>query len=156
MINTNPNKDTYQIIFNSRNGTPNVAGNYTSINYYCNWASMIPLDKCTKYECSFVFKSENYVGLLAQNGFINMIIGKTQIYDGTTQSNNLGMIYPVYLNVTAGNQLSFYNSTNNDNNPIIIYPNQNIVTVNLNTFAGVLMANTMPQYVLILNLSPCN
>ena len=43
---------------------------------------MIPLDKRTKYECSFVFKSENYEGLLAQNGFIKIIIGKTQIYTG--------------------------------------------------------------------------
>ena len=83
-----------------------------------------------------------------------MSIGRTQIFDGTTQSSNLGIIYPVYLNVIGGAQSSYYNSTNNDNNPVILYPHQNSVTITLNTFAGAVMQN-MPNYVLILNLIPC-
>ena len=75
MINIKPNKDTYQIIFSSHSGVPVVAGSYTSINYYCNWASMLPIDKCTKYECSFVLKSvietrsEIRVGCMPGKGF---------------------------------------------------------------------------------------
>ena len=158
-----PDKDTYQIILSSRgNNVTNlgalngvgVPANITTLKYSCNWPAMLPIDKYTKYSCSFVFKSESYAGLLASNGFVNVDIGRTQIFDGTTQSFNLGIIYPVYLNVTAGSQASFNNSTNNDNNPVIVYPTQNIVTVTLNTLAGVAMAQ-MPNYVLILNLSPC-
>ena len=148
-------KETYQLILCSRNS--NVTGgvaNLNVMNYYVNWPVVLPMDKYIKYSCSFVFKSENYAGVLANNGFVNVNIGRTQIFDGTTQSSNLGIIYPVILNVTAGSQLSFYNSTNNDNNPVIIYPTQNIVTVTLNTFANAAMAN-MPNYCLILNFSPC-
>ena len=72
------------------------------INYYVNWPVVLPMDKYIKYSCSFVFKSENYAGVLANNGFVNVNIGRTQIFDGTTQSSNLGIIYPVILNVTAG------------------------------------------------------
>jgi hypothetical protein len=147
-------KETYQIIFCSRNSnvTDGVA-NLNNVSFYVNWAAILP-DKYKKYSCSFVFKSENYAGLLTSNGFVNVNVGRTQIFDGTTESSNLGMIYPVYLNVTAGSQLSFYNSTNNDNNPIILYPSNNIVTIKLKTFAGGAMAN-MPHYSLILNLRPC-
>ena len=156
------NLDTYQIIFSSRGSNVTNAGvlvnqispNINTLNYYINLNAILPMQTFTKYSCSFVFKSENFVGLLNKNGFANMSIGRTQIFDGTTQSSNLGIIYPVITNPTAGSQSSFYNSTNNDNNPIILYPNQNSVTITLNTFAGAAIAN-MPNYVLILNLTPC-
>ena len=160
LINTHRDLDTYQIIFSSRGsnvtnrGAGGVPANVCSLDYYLNLNSVLPMDKYTKYSCSFIFQSEAFVGLLTNTGFVNMSIGRTQIFDGTTQSSNLGIIYPVNLNVTAGSQASFYNSTNNDNNPIILYPNQNTVTITLNTFAGVAMAN-MTNYVLILNLTPC-
>jgi hypothetical protein len=160
LINTHRDLDTYQIIFSSRGsnvtnlGAGAVPANICSLSYYLNLNAVLPMDKYTKYSCSFIFKSETFVGLLTNNGFVNMSIGRTQIFDGTTQSSNLGIIYPVNLNVTAGSQASFYNSTNNDNNPIILYPNQNLVTITLNTFAGAAMAN-MTNYVLILNLTPC-
>jgi hypothetical protein len=155
-------KETFQIILSSRgNNVTNLGAlnagipeNINTLKYYCNWPAMLPIEKYTKYSCSFVFKSENYAGILTNNGFVNVDVGRTQIFDGTTQSFNLGIIYPVALNVTAGSQSSFYNSTNNDNNSVIIYPTQNIVTVTLNTFAGAAMAN-LPNYCLILNLSPC-
>ena len=67
-------------------------------------------------EYVFIFKSETYAGgILTNNGFVNMNIGKTDIFDGTTQSNNLGIIYPVALGANS----SYYNSTNIDNNPIV-------------------------------------
>ena len=152
-------KDTYQIILCSRTSSNTGIANLNNITYYCNWPAMLPISQYTKYECSFVFKSENYDGpghngLLTNNGLISVDVGRTQIFDGTSQSFNLGMIYPVILNNTAAAQLSFYNSTNNDNNPVILYPTQNMVTVKLNTFAGVAMAN-MQHYCLILNLTPC-
>ena len=147
-------KETYQVILCSRTSSNTGTTNLNAVTYYCNWASMLPIDKYTKYSCSFVFKSENYVGLLASNGFVNVDIGRTQIFDGTTQNNNLGVIYPIYLNVTNGSQLSFYCSTNNDNNPVILYPSQNMVKVTLNTFAGGAMDH-MPNYSLILNFTPC-
>ena len=156
-----PHLDSYQIIFSSRGsnvtnlGAGNPPANINSLSYYLNLNAVLPMDKFTKYSCSFVFKSENFAGVLANNGFVNMSIGRTQIFDGTTQSSNLGIIYPVVLNNTAGSQSSFYNANNSDNNPIILYPNQNSVTITLNTFAGVAMAN-MPNYVLLLNLTPCN
>ena len=77
-----------------------------------------------------------------------MNIGKTDIFDGTTQTYNLGIIYPVIIGA-----FSFYNSTNNDNNPIILYPTQDTITISLKTFAGVAMGYMTP-YVLILTLEP--
>ena len=154
--------DTYQIIFNSRGSNvtnlgalaQGIPANICSLSYYLNLNAVLPMDKHTKYSCSFIFKSETFVGVLVNNGFVNMSIGGTQIYDGTTQSSNLGIVYPVTLNSTAGSQASFYNSTNSENNAVILYHNQNLVTITLKTFAGVAMAN-MPNYVLILNLTPC-
>lgn len=147
-------KETFQLIFCTRysNVSSGVA-NLNVVSFYVNWAAVLPIDKYKKYSCSFVFKSESFNGLLASNGFVNMNIGKTQIYDGTTQCNVLGIIYPVYLSTVAP-ITSFYNSTNNDNNPVILYPSQNIVTITLNTFQNTPMAN-MPHYSLILNLTPC-
>ena len=149
-------KETYQVILCSRTSSNTGTTNLNAVTYYCNWASMLPIEKYTKYSCSFVFKSEGYVGLLASVGFVNVDIGRTQIYDGTTQSSNLGMIYPIYLNAsaTALAQFSYYNSDNSDNNPVILYPSQNMVKVTLNTFAGGAMDH-MPNYSLILNFTPC-
>ena len=156
-------KETFQIILCSRgNNVTNlgalnfgIPANINKLKYYCNWSAMLPIDKYSKYSCSFVFKSESYTGLLASTGYVNVDIGRTQIFDGTTQSSNLGIIYPVYLNTVAGSQSSYYNSTNSDNNSVIVYPTQNIVTVTLNTFAGAAMDH-MTNYCLILNLTPCN
>ncbi len=151
-------KETFQIILSSRTNlgalNAGIPANINTLKYYCYWPAMLPIEKYTSYLCSFVFKSQDYAGILPNNGFVNVDVGRTQIFDGTTQSFNLGIIYPAALNVTAGSQSSFYNSTNNDNNSVIIYPTQNIVMVTLNTFAGAAMEN-MPNYCLILNSSPC-
>ena len=90
--------DTYQIIFNSRGsnvtnlGAPlqnGIPPNICSLNYYLNLNAVLPMDKHTKYSCSFIFKSEGFVGLLTNSGFVKMTIGRTQIFDGTTQSSNI-------------------------------------------------------------------
>jgi hypothetical protein len=140
---------SYSVIFSSRGSNVVSNSNLNAVQYYCNWPAMLPIHKYKRYSCVFIFKSETYTGLLTNNGFVNMNIGKTDIFDGTSQSFNLGIIYPVALGSTS----SFYNSTNNDNNQIVLYPNENMVTIKLNTFAGTAMAN-MQNYVLILNITP--
>jgi hypothetical protein len=137
------------------------AANRVAVTYNVNWDAIIPRDKYNKFKCQFVFKSLNYVGgggngLLVDNGFVNMNLGRVNIYDGLQMSQNLGIVYPVILNTTANAQSSYYNCTNNDNNDFVIdYPNTIAITITLNTFAGVAMAN-MPHYVLILNLTGYN
>jgi hypothetical protein len=140
---------SYSVIFSSRGSNVVDSSSINAISYYCNWPAMLPVHKYKKYSCEFIFKSETYGGSLTNNGFVNMNIGKTDVFDGTTQSFNLGVIYPVALSATS----SFYNSTSNDNLPMVLYPNQNMVTIKLNTFAGSAMAN-MQNYVLILNMTP--
>ena len=141
---------SYSVIFSSRGSNVVNSSNINAVQYYVNWSAMLPVHKYKKYSCMFIFKSETYTsGILTNNGFVNMNIGKTDIFDGVTQSSNLGIIYPVALGTTS----SFYNSTNNDNNPIVLYPNENMVTIKLNTFAGTAMAN-MQNYVIILNMTP--
>ena len=156
--------EIYQVIFNSQGTnltTPIIFGVRSSISYNVNWDAIIPKNKYNKFKCQFVFKSLNYTGpgengFLTDNGFVNMNLGRVNIYDGLQMSQNLGIVYPVILNTTANFQSSYYNCTNNDNNDFVIdYPNNTTVTITLNTFAGVAMGN-MPHYVLILNLMGYN
>jgi len=144
--------NAYQIIFCSRNSNCINNATLTSCQYYVNWKSMLD-DKFKKFRCGFIFKSENYGGLLTNNGFVNMDFGQCNIYDGQSMSHNLGIIYPVITNVTVGSQSSYYNSTNNDNFDFTInYPVNNLVTINLLTFSGAAMAN-MQNYTLIMHLT---
>ena len=139
--------ESFTIIFNSRG--KNVLNN-TSLNavvYDVNWDSFLP-KKYRKFYCQFVFKSENYNGNLVDNGFVNMNFGRVNMFDGYSNTNNLGMVYPVSLVANS----SFYNSTNNDNNNFWMdYPTSTQVTVSLKNFAGVNMGN-MPNYCLILSM----
>ena len=97
---------------------------------------------------SIYFKSENYAGVLSSNGFLGCQGLISNCYDGLSRTTNIGIIYPVATTATT----SFYNSTNNDNNDFYInYPENNVITIILNTFAGASMAN-MPHYALIMNL----
>lgn len=144
--------EIFQIIFNSQGSNVlspvATAANRASITYNVNWRALIP-SKYNKFNCQFVFKSVNYNGQLADNGFLSMNTGRMNVYDGLQQSQNLGIVYPVYLS----GAVSYYNSTNNDNNNFTIdYPNSNSITLTLNNFNGAAMAN-MPHYVVILNLT---
>jgi hypothetical protein len=140
--------ESYQVIFNSRGSNVINAANLNAVQYNVNWGAFLPT-KFKKYHCQFIFKSENYNGVLTNNGFVNFNCGKVNIFDGLSMSYNLGIIYPV----VTSNASSYYNSTNNDNNDFwISYPTNNIITVVLNQFNGVTAMANMPNYVLILNL----
>ena len=159
------NTETYQVIFNSQGSnllSPNgTAVQRASISYDLNWEAIIPRDKYNKFRCQFILKSMIYTGvggngLLTDIGFVNMNLGRVNIYDGVQQSQNLGIIYPVILNVIANNQRSYYNAASSDNNEFVIdYPINHIITIALNNFNGPILAN-MPHYVLILSLTGFN
>lgn len=163
--------ESYLVVFNSQGANAVNNANINAVVYNVNWGSFLP-KKFKKFQCQFIFKSANLLStaiaptILADNGFVNMNIGKINCNDGQGQTNNIGIVYPVleyylqgvaygntnpyvYSNSTA---VSYYTSTNNDNNVFWIdYPTNQQITVTLNTFAGVAMAN-MPHYVLYLNL----
>jgi hypothetical protein len=146
--------ESFSLVLCSRN--PNVINNTdrNNVSYNVRWGMFLPA-KFKKFHCQFVFKSETYNGTLNNNGFVNINLGKVSVYDGYNMTSNLGIIYPVQSNAT-GTNYSFYCSTNNDNNDFWIdYPTNEQITVTLNTFAGVAMAN-MPHYTLMLNLTGVN
>ena len=159
------NTETYQIIFNSQGSnllSPNgTAAQRASISYDLNWEAIIPRDKYNKFRCQFILRSMIYNGaggngLLTDIGFVNMNLGRVNIYDGSQQSQNLGIIYPVYLNTTANAQRSYYACDSSDNSEFVIdYPNNHMITIGLNNFNGPVLAN-MPHYVLILSLTGFN
>lgn len=139
--------ESFQVIFNSQGTNVINNANRNAVVYNVNWTSFLP-KKYKKFHCQFVFKSQNFAGALTDNGFVNMNMGRISVFDGLQMSNSLGIIYPVYLSANV----SFYNSTNNDNNDFWIdYPINNQITITLNTFAGNAMGN-MPHYTLMLNL----
>jgi hypothetical protein len=140
--------EAFQVIFNSQGSNVLNATSLNAVVYNVNWGTFLP-KKYKKFHCQFVFKSQNYNGALVNNGFVNMNLGRVSVFDGQQMSTNLGIIYPQYLTAAA---VSYYTSTNNDNNDFWIdYPINNTITVTLNTFAGAPMAN-VPHYVIMLNL----
>jgi hypothetical protein len=144
---------SYTIIFNSQGSNATVGATNASVSYNINWGSIID-PKYKKFNCEFVFKSLTTTSLRLDNGFVNLNLGNTKIYDGQSMTQNIGFIYPVSLSTTQ----SFYTSTNNDNNDFVMnYPTNNVITINLNLFSGVNQlgfgyANTMPHYVMILTM----
>ena len=154
------NTETYQVVFNSQGSntlTPvATAINRTTITYDINWEAIIPRNKYNKFRCQFTFKSTIYAGHNQDIGFVNMNLGRANIYDGVQQSQNLGIIYQVYPNTTVGSGRSYFHCASGDNNEFVIdYPNNHMITIRLNAFNGNNMAN-MPHYVLILNLTGFN
>jgi hypothetical protein len=145
------NKTTiYNINLNSRNSNVVYAStDLTQVTFYVNWVSCIPLHKYRKYNCSFTFRSEVYAGLISSIGYVNFNAGKSEIYDGLTQSFKLGTIYPVALTSTN----SYYNCTTNDNTSFILYPNENMITLKLNNYSGSPLSN-MQHFNLQLSLIP--
>jgi hypothetical protein len=140
--------ESFQVIFNSRGANVINAVNLNAIQYNVQWGAFLPT-KFKKFHCQFIFKSENYAGVLTNNGFVTLNCGTVNVYNGISMSNNLGIIYPV---VTSANS-SYYNSTNNDNNDFWInYPSNNIITIILNEFDGITPIANMPNYVLMMNL----
>jgi hypothetical protein len=141
--------DSYSVVFCSRN--PNVVSNadLNNVVYTVNWDAILP-KKYKKFDCQFIFKSENTATVLTNTGFIGMNFGSAiNIYDGqqsTTQQ--LGIIYPAVVGAQY-----FYSSTNNDNNNFrVSYPNQQLITLTLRNFDRVTNLANAPHYTLMLNL----
>jgi hypothetical protein len=154
------NTETYQVVFNSQGSntlTPvATAINRTAITYDINWEAIIPRNKYNKFRCQFTFQSTIHVGHNQDIGFVNMNLGRVNIYDGAQQSQNLGIIYQVYPNTTVGAGRSYFHCASDDNNEFVIdYPNNHMITIRLNAFNGNIMVN-MPHYVLTLNLTGFN
>jgi len=149
--------EQYQVYFNSRssNAILDTTLGLNKVTYLMNWDSFLP-KKYKRFLCQFIFKSENYGSTngipLSDNGFVNINMGNTYTFDGSTRSNNVGIIYPVITTYSATNTSSFYNSTNNDNNQFYMdYPLSNSVVITLNRYDGSVMRN-MPNYTIFLNL----
>ncbi len=99
--------ESFQVIFNSRESNVINAANLSAVQYNVNWGSFLPKN-FHKFHCQFIFKSENYNGVLTNNGFVNLNCGKVNVYDGYSMSYNLGIIYPVVT--SANSNSSYYNS----------------------------------------------
>ena len=140
--------DSYNIIFGSRNANALNITNLSAVQYTVNWNNILR-NKYKKYKCSFTFRSETTASTLSTMGLVNLSFGcQVNTYDGISQSNNLGIVYP---NNTP--TAFYYTSTQNDNFDFTIgYPNNNLITLNFTTYAGVLLSS-MPAYVFILNMT---
>ena len=138
--------ESFQIIFNSQGSNVLSNTNRNAVRYDVNWGAFLP-KRYKKFKVEFIFKSANFAGGLSDNGFVNMNLGRMNIYNGNSMSYNMGIIYPVWCNA-----VSFYNASISDNNDIWMdYPTNNIVTISLLNFAGNNIGN-MPHYCLMLNL----
>ena len=145
--------EIFQIIFNSQGSNVlspvATAANRASITYNVNWRALIP-SKYNKFNCQVVFTSIRFAGLLVDNGFLSIDLGRTNVYDGLQQSQELCIVCPVYITAAISN----YSSTNNDNNTFTMdYPNSNSVTLTLNNFNGTAIMANMPHYVVTLNIT---
>ena len=95
--------------------------------------------KYSKFSVQVNFRSNVYVGLLTDVGFININLGRMNVFEGGMVSNNLAMIYCINSNTTAaaGPLSSFYACTISDNCDFQMdYPQSGLITVSLKTFAG--------------------
>ena len=120
--------------------------NLAQVQYLLPWATLPR--KYSKYSVQVNFRSNVFVGLLTDVGFININLGRMNLFEGGMVSNNLAMIYPITANTTAaaGPLSSFYACTISDNCDFQMdYPQSGLITVSLKTFAGLNMPN-MPPY----------
>jgi hypothetical protein len=123
--------ERFLVLFNSQGTNVISNSNLNKVIYNVNWGSFLPV-KYKRFRCQFVFKSVNVVATATANGLISMDLGKMNVYDGNTQTTNLGIVYPVLNGST-----SYYSSTNNDNNDFYInYPTNQQVSIILNSFSG--------------------
>ena len=139
--------DTYNIIFNSRGSNAINSTKLYAVQYTVNWDAMLNR-KYKRYKCNFTFRSEGTASTSTAIAYINMSFGtNTNIFDGTSRSDIIGCI-----NILNTISRYFYLSTTNDNPSFTMgYPNQNLITLNINTFSGAALID-MTNYVLILNM----
>lgn len=154
--------EQYQVYFSSRGSNVIDKSNLNAVIYSVNWSNFLN-PKYKRFLCQFIFKSENWqtnntggginTQILTSNGFMNLSGTQGYTYDGTSRSNNYGIIYSVVQEYNpTGYSTSYYCSTNNDNNQFYMdYPTNTNVILTLQTFSGVNMLN-MPNYCMFLNM----
>ena len=93
--------------------------------------------------------------VINKNLLASINFGKSLTYDPSANaSNQIGMISPSSFNLSPNVVSVSYNTTTQDNAPILInYPNNNNITVSLNTLDGSPYTN-MPHYCLQLYFNP--
>ena len=139
--------DSYNIIFSTRNANAINIINLHAVQYTVNWDNMLN-KKYKRYKCCFTFLSEASGTPYSAMGIVNMLFGcQKKSFDGTSQCDNIGNIYPL-LNNTSHR----YTSTLIDNPPFTMgYPTSNLITLNLTTFTNTTLLS-VPHYVLVLNM----
>ena len=140
--------DSYNIIFNSRGSNAIDTTNTDAVQYTVNWDNMLR-KKYKKYNCCFTFITEANNTPYSAMGIVNISFGcQTKSFDGTSQSENIGTVYPV----TAFGK-HFYNSTLIDNpNFTMNYPTNNLTTINLRNYSKTKL-DSVANYILILNMT---
>jgi hypothetical protein len=125
--------------------------NINAVKFYINWSSILPLDKYKAYSCNVKFIS-SYTDTLCESnvGTLSMDVGKTNVYDGVSEIKSLCVITANFLDATSFNYIS---STLLNDDEIIIYPNNENITVNLKTILGTDIVS-MEDYFLTLTLKP--
>ena len=151
--------ESFQVIFTTYGSNVISKTQLYSVIYNVNWGAILPT-KYKKFKCNFVFKSTILASTstaFTDIGFINMNLGTTSLFDGTTMTTNLGIISPsIESGITATGGLATnycsYCATASDNNDFYInYPTTNQITVKTNNISGNTIVG-MRDYVLILNL----
>ena len=141
-------KESYTLILNSLNATNrNIINGDTTIQYYVNWASVLPyiVDEKQKYNLSFSLRTVSNVGALTESAFIEIIMGQTHSNEQSGTSNIIGVISPLQIHNSH-----YLISLPNDNMPVQIeYPSSSLVTINFLSLDKTTAFN-MVDYVLIL------
>ena len=76
--------------------------NLNSVLYNMNWGAYLP-KKYKRFRCQYVFKSINYNGaILNANGLVSINLGKVNVFDGNSETKNLGFVYPVLSSSGGG------------------------------------------------------
>jgi hypothetical protein len=125
--------------------------NLNSVKFYVNWSSILPLNEYKAYSCNVKFISDYTDTSYSLNlGYLSINLGKTNVFDGVSEVNNLSIITTNFLNSTYFNYIST-NLLNDDD--IVIYPNNENITVNLKNDLGYDIPN-MENYIITLTLKP--
>jgi len=94
--------ERFLVLFNSQGSNVMDNSNLNAVSYNMNWGAYLP-KKYKRFRCQYVFKSINYNGaILNANGLVSMNLGKCNVYDGNSETKNLGFVYPVLASSGGG------------------------------------------------------
>ena len=94
--------ERFLILFNSQGSNVIDNSNLNQVLYNVNWGAFLP-KKYKRFHCQFVFKSINYNGaILNANGLVSINLGKVNVFDGNSETKNLGFVYPVLSSSGGG------------------------------------------------------